>query len=64
MSRFPFRGRKTFSGAIKVDATQAKIEDGYSNVEIPVNNVTARYVKVSYLALRNWLFIDEISVYS
>ncbi len=55
---------KTFSGAIKVDATQAKIEDGYSNVEIPVNNITARYVKVSYLALRNWLFIDEISVYS
>lgn len=54
----------TFSGAVKVDATQAKIENGYSNVEIPVSEVTARYVKVSYLSLRNWLFIDEISVYS
>lgn len=54
---------ETFTGAVKVDATQVKVENGYSNVEIPVTNVTARYVKVSYLSLRNWLFIDEISVY-
>jgi len=54
---------QTFTGAVKVDATLAKIENGYSIVEIPVTGVAARYVKVSYLSLRNWLFIDEISVY-
>ena len=54
---------ETFIGAVKVDATKAPIEAGYPNVEIPVANVNARYVKVTYLSLRNWLFIDEISVY-
>lgn len=54
---------KTFFGAAKVDATTFQIENGYSNVYIPVTDIKARYVKVSYISLRNWLFIDEISVY-
>ena len=53
----------TFNGAISVDATTYEIENGYSNVLIPVTGITARYVKVSYISLRNWLFIDEIAVY-
>ncbi|HBL85004.1 MAG: hypothetical protein A2Y17_07225 [Clostridiales bacterium GWF2_38_85] len=54
----------TFSNAINVDATTYPLENGYSVVEIPVTNVNARYVKISYIGLRNWLFIDEFSVYS
>lgn len=53
----------SFSNAVSVDATAFPLENGYSNVSIPVTNITARYVKVSYVSLRNWLFIDEISVY-
>lgn len=55
---------KNFSNKISVDATKYPEENGYTVVEFPVAGVSARYVKVTYEGLRNWLFIDEISVYS
>lgn len=54
---------ETFSGEQSLDGPSSPEEAGWSKVEFTVDNVTARYVKVEYVSLRNWLFIDEISVY-
>ena len=53
-----------FTSPLTVDATKSPVENGYSVVEIETDDVLARYVKIEFVGLRNWLFIDELSVYS
>ena len=53
-----------FTSPLTVDAAKSPVENGYSVVEIETDDVLARYVKIEFVGLRNWLFIDELSVYS
>lgn len=55
---------RNFGNEISVLAKPYPTVDGYSVVKVPVEDVQARYVRVSYVSLQNWLFIDEIEVYA
>lgn len=52
-----------FGNAITLDGPSRPTEAGWAVAEFDAGGIRARYVKIEYLALRNWLFIDEISVY-
>ena len=53
----------TYSNQIALDGPSRPTEAGWAVAEFNTGGVKARYVKIEYLALRNWLFIDEFSVY-
>ncbi len=54
----------TYTEPVSQDGPSCPEEAGWSVAEFAISDVSARYVKVKYMGLRNWLFIDEISVYS
>ncbi len=52
----------TFTGTQTVSTAGHPDVAGFTVVDIPVNNIKARYVRVRYQDLQGWLFIDEIEV--